>query len=83
MFKSSITGKAIERASIRELEEFLQREYPQLDLEAAVAEAGTQVDRFRVFESLLLPLENVKQNPKWHPRGCALPQFAGFSLGAS
>src|SRR6202162_4359004 len=30
VFKSSITGKAIERASIRELEEFLAREYPNL-----------------------------------------------------
>ena len=28
VFKSSITGKAIERASIRELEELLAREYP-------------------------------------------------------
>src|SRR6266478_5260276 len=34
VFKSSITGKAIERASIRELEEFLAREYPNIDLEA-------------------------------------------------
>src|ERR1700689_5191277 len=34
VFKSSITGKAIERASIRELEELLAREYPDLDLEA-------------------------------------------------
>src|SRR5438094_6333688 len=33
VFKSSITGKAIERASIRELEEFLAAEYPGLDLE--------------------------------------------------
>src|ERR671926_317708 len=30
VFKSSITGKAIERASIRELEELLNREYPDL-----------------------------------------------------
>ena len=35
VFKSSITGKAIERASIAELEQFLAREYPDLDLEAA------------------------------------------------
>src|SRR4051794_30664420 len=32
VFKSSITGKAIERASIRELEELLAAEYPDLDL---------------------------------------------------
>src|SRR5918911_5031024 len=36
VFKSSITGKAIERASIRELEEFLAREYPGIQLEAEV-----------------------------------------------
>src|SRR6516162_3872932 len=37
VFKSSITGKAIERASIRELEELLQREYPDLDLDGEIA----------------------------------------------
>src|ERR1051325_11036199 len=35
VFKSSITGKAIERASIAELEEMLEREYPDLDADAA------------------------------------------------
>ena len=72
VFKSSITGKPIERASIRELEELLAREYPELNVEEAVREASEQVDRFQVFESLLLPLENVKQNLKWHPEGEAL-----------
>jgi len=42
VFKSSITGKAIERASINELEAFLRKEYPDLDLEAWLAEAGAQ-----------------------------------------
>src|SRR5882762_840059 len=37
MFKSSVTGKAIERASIAELEQFLQAEYPGLDIEADLA----------------------------------------------
>lgn len=72
VFKSSITGKAIERASIRELEQLLAREYPELNVEEAVQEVGEQVDRFKVFESLLLPLENVKQSLKWHPEGDAL-----------
>jgi len=31
-----------------------------------------QVDRFQVYESLLLPLEDVKQQPKYHPEGDAL-----------
>jgi hypothetical protein len=72
VFKSSITGKAIERASIAQLEQFLASEYPGLDIEAAVADAAEAPDRFRVFQSLLLPLENVKQNPVWHPEGDAL-----------
>jgi predicted nucleotidyltransferase len=72
VFKSSITGKAIERASIRELETLLSREYPDLDVDAAVSEAAAQVDRFQVYHSLLLPLENVKQNLKYHPEGDAL-----------
>lgn len=72
IFKSSITGKPIERKSINELEQFLQGEYPGLDLNAAVAEAAEQVDRFQVYQALLLPLENVKQNLKWHPEGEAL-----------
>jgi hypothetical protein len=72
VFKSSITGKPIERASIAELEQFLQTEYPDLDLDAALQEAGEQVDRFQVYEALLLPLENVKQHPQYHPEGDAL-----------
>jgi predicted HD phosphohydrolase len=72
VFKSSITGKAIERASVAELEQFLAREYPDLDLAAATAEAASQVDRFQLFESLLLPLENVKGPLAYHPEGDAL-----------
>src|SRR3954451_22180415 len=62
VFKSSITGKSIERASIAELEEFLEREYPDLDLdgELAAAEQLSDVDPYPVFRLLLLPLENVK-----------------------
>jgi hypothetical protein len=72
VFKSSITGKAIERASIAELEQFLEREYPHLDVEAALADTAAQIDRFQLFESLLLPLENVKGPLKYHPEGDAL-----------
>jgi predicted HD phosphohydrolase len=69
VFKSSITGKALERASIAELEQFLEHEYPGLDLAAAADEAASQVDRFQLYESLLLPLENVKGPLKYHPEG--------------
>ncbi len=72
VFKSSITGKAIERASIAEFEPFLQKEYPDIDLTAELARAETRIDRFQIYEMLLLPLENVKQNRKYHPEGDAL-----------
>lgn len=72
VFRSSITGKAIERASIAQLEKFLEHEYPELDIDHAVLEVSEQVDRFQIFEMLLLPLENVKQSPKYHPEGDAL-----------
>jgi len=70
--KSSITGKPIERASIAELRQFLQREYIGIDLDAELAQLQLGVDRFRIFEALLLPLENVKQDLRYHPEGDAL-----------
>jgi len=70
--KSSVTGKPIERMSIAELEQFLVREYPGIELDAAVEEAEQRVDRFQVYRMLLLPLEAVKQSPKHHPEGDAL-----------
>jgi len=72
VFKSSITGKAIERASIAQLEQFLQAEYPDIDLSEALIEVQEKLDRFQVYEALLLPLENVKQGRKHHPEGDAL-----------
>src|ERR1700738_4388323 len=57
VFKSSITGKAIERASIRELEELLAQEYPDLDLNSQGDEEI--VDPYPLFRLLLLPLEKV------------------------
>jgi predicted nucleotidyltransferase len=68
-FKSSITGKAIERASIAELEDLLRSEDPNFDDDEST---GDDLDRFEVFRMLLLPLEGVKQSPKWHPEGDAL-----------
>jgi hypothetical protein len=72
VFKSSITGKAMERASIAELEQLLEREYPEMPLDQAVLEAEGKVDRFHIYEMLLLPLEQVKENRKYHPEGDAL-----------
>jgi hypothetical protein len=72
VFRSSITGKAIERASIRELEELLAREYPDLQLEDELQARAAAVDPYQVFRMLLLPLEDVKQGATYHPEGDAL-----------
>jgi hypothetical protein len=72
IFKSSITGKAIERASTRELEELIAREHPEVELEQAIAEREEAVDPYQMFRMLLLPLETVKQNPRYHPEGDVL-----------
>lgn len=71
-FKSSLTGKPMPRISLAELEQLLNREYPDLDLDDLLAEAAEQVDRFQVYEALLLPLEEVQQNRRYHPEGDAL-----------
>jgi predicted HD phosphohydrolase len=72
VFKSSITGKAIERASIAELEALLGEEDPGLDLEEELERLEDHIDRFTLFRMLLEPLEGVKQSPKYHPEGDAL-----------
>ena len=72
VFKSSITGGAMERASLAELEQLLEETYPDLPLDQAVLEAESRLDRFQVYEMLLLPLEHVRENPQYHPEGDAL-----------
>ena len=71
-FKSSITGKPIERASESQLLQQLEHLYPDRDIEAAVADAEQQVDPLQLFYVLLLPLEKVIQSPAYHPEGDAL-----------
>ncbi len=72
VFRSSITGKPIERASITELEQLLVKEYPDIDLSIEVEEAASRVDRFELYRAALLPLAQVKQGKKYHPEGDAL-----------
>jgi hypothetical protein len=72
VFKSSITGKAIERASTRELEDLIAREHPEVAIDDAITEQEEVADPYQLFRFLLLPLENVKQNPKHHPEGDVL-----------
>ncbi len=80
IFKSSITGKPIERASIAELEKFLEREYPTISIEDEVKQLEEKPDRFQVYYSLLLPLENVKQNLKHHPEEMFSTIVCRFSI---
>ena len=72
VFKSSITGKAMQRASIGQLEQLLAHEYPEAALEQPILELTSRLDRFQMYRMLLLPLERVKENPKYHPEGDAL-----------
>jgi len=72
VFKSSITGRAIERASINELEQFLAQEYPGIDLDEVTDDVEQRIDRFEIYRMVLAPLEKVNQNPAWHPEGDAL-----------
>ena len=72
VFKSSITGQGIERASIAELEQALKAENPEIDLDFEVERVEDHVDRFEIYRLLLTPLEGVKQSAKYHPEGDAL-----------
>jgi predicted HD phosphohydrolase len=71
-FKSSITGRPIERATIPELEQLLREQDPELDLESEISELEHHLDRFELYRMLLGPLEDVKQDAKYHPEGDAL-----------
>lgn len=70
-FKSSITGTAIEKASIAELEQLIAREHPGADT-SEEAETVKTIDPLLIWSLLLAPLENVKQDPRYHPEGDAL-----------
>src|SRR5262249_35995618 len=72
VFKSSITGKAVGRPSIAELEALLRAESPEIDLEAEVAGVEDRIAPFLLYRMLLEPLEGVKQSVKYHPEGDAL-----------
>src|SRR5271154_117995 len=62
VFKSSITGKAIERASIKELEELIGKEYPDIQLEGELTAREQKIDPYQLFRLLLQPLDGVKQD---------------------
>jgi len=71
-FKSSITGKRIERVDVAGLEALIAHEHPEIDIEAELMRATDFLSAFDLYRSLLLPLEAVQQDPRWHPEGDAL-----------
>jgi hypothetical protein len=71
-FRSSITGKPIEKASIAELEAALRAERPDEDLDDAIEFVEDHIDRFELYRLLLQPLERTKQSAKYHPEGDVL-----------
>jgi len=50
----------------------LSEQHSAEEIEAALTESEVSLDPLQVFYALLLPLENVKQDPRWHPEGDAL-----------
>ncbi|WP_010584541.1 HD domain-containing protein [Schlesneria paludicola] len=72
VFTSSITGKAMERATLAEFEQFLKQEYPDANLDDDLVAAEAAIDRFQVYRSLLVPLESVMQDRYYHPEGDVL-----------
>ncbi len=73
-FRCSITGKPITRAGLNDLERLIaiEHEIDANDQAGRLSEMDARPDRMNVFLSLLMPLENVKQNLRWHPEGDAL-----------
>ncbi|HYD02212.1 MAG TPA: HD domain-containing protein [Phycisphaerales bacterium] len=71
-FISSITGKPIEKTDQRGLESLLREEEPGTDIEAELLALEQVIDPWLEFDALLRPLEQVKQNPVYHPEGDAL-----------
>ncbi|MCA8991760.1 MAG: HD domain-containing protein [Planctomycetaceae bacterium] len=72
VFQSSITGKPIEYATLNQLREFLEQEYPGVDLDADTEASMERIDRFAMYRLLLAPLEKVDQGRTHHPEGDAL-----------
>jgi len=72
VFRSSITGKPIERANLNELEDLVARWYPDVDLEADDLGSIEPPLDTAMLRLLLSPLGSVKQNPAYHPEGDAL-----------
>ncbi len=67
-FKSSITGKTMEKASIQELEKLMAKEYQTTNLSEELQQYADSTECYEMFKLLLLPLETVPGGP-YHPEG--------------
>lgn len=67
-FKSSITGKPIEFATVKQLESLIAREYPDCAIGEEIARYQSEADCYEMFKLLLLPLEGIKGGLH-HPEG--------------
>ncbi len=73
LFKQGTPRQSLERAGISDVEAILRRDEANATAEQLLpANKSGAVDRFELYASLLLPREQVKQSPKWHPEGDAL-----------
>jgi len=72
VFRSSITGKSIERANLKELEARIAQWYPDADVDGVALDPIDDGPDPALLKLLLLPLEAVQQNPAYHPEGDAL-----------
>lgn len=59
-------------SNVEELEDMLKRRFPNIPLASREQQLEAEIDRFSVYETLLLPLEQVRENPETHPEGDAL-----------
>ncbi len=70
-FKSSITHKSIEKLEQPELIELLQREHPEIDIDADPRSLPDPGLRRAMFSALVGALEGIRGGPH-HPEGCQL-----------
>lgn len=72
LYKNGTARQSLERAGISDVEAILRRDQANAKPEQLLPPNPGSADRFELYASLLLPLEHVKQSPKWHPEGDAL-----------
>ena len=60
-FRHARSRVRVERATLDEFEQFLACEYPELPLDRNVLATATAGDRFVAYETLLAPLESLRQ----------------------